>query len=147
MHVAPLLSPQRTVQLTVRLNYIHWLEDLLDLVAPQVKDNAATVKGIDIGTGASCIYALLGAKMNKWQFVATEVADESVKSAKANVERNGLSASIDVRQVKPTTFLQAALTPSDGKFDFCMCNPPFFETIADVRCCLRRCVASSPRAR
>ena len=69
----------------MRLNYIHWLEDLLDLVAPRIKDNAATVKGIDIGTGASCIYALLGAKMNKWQFVATEVADESVKSAKANV--------------------------------------------------------------
>ena len=49
--------------LTNRTNYIHWLEDLLALSAPR---GAQRVRGVDIGTGASAIYALLGAAMNQW---------------------------------------------------------------------------------
>ena len=121
-------------QLTVRLNYIHWVEDLLAMARPPAAGAAArTIKGIDIGTGASCIYALLGATINKWRFVATEVAAESVAAARANVERNNLQPSIDVRHVKPGTFLVPNLRDDDGEFDFCMCNPPFFASLVDVR--------------
>lgn len=126
-------------QLTVRLNYIHWVEDLLAMArtpAGTTADGASrVVKGIDIGTGASCIYALLGATMNKWQFVATEVAAASVTAARANVERNNLQPLVEVRQVTPGTFLVPNLKPSDGQFDFCMCNPPFFANLVDVRSC------------
>lgn len=51
----------------LRLNYLHWIEDLLseyEGLVPKGKD----VVGLDIGVGASCIYPLLGAKMNKWKF-------------------------------------------------------------------------------
>ncbi|XP_003377335.1 putative methyltransferase METT10D [Trichinella spiralis] len=41
-----------------RLNYIHWLQDL---AASHFPDES--VRCIDIGSGASCIYPLLGAKM------------------------------------------------------------------------------------
>eukprot|EP01083_Nonionella_stella_P289112 983932_1 len=41
---------------TQRLNYILWVEDLLAL-SPK---SSETVRGIDIGTGASCIFPLLG---------------------------------------------------------------------------------------
>ncbi|MFH4975049.1 hypothetical protein AB6A40_001758 [Gnathostoma spinigerum] len=50
-----------------KLNYVLWIDDLLKLNG--ITDN---VTGIDIGTGASCVYALLGAKQCGWHFVATD---------------------------------------------------------------------------
>lgn len=43
------------------------------------------------GTGASCIYPLLGAKLNGWRFLATEVDESSMRYAQENIERNGFS--------------------------------------------------------
>lgn len=44
-----------------------------------------------LGTGASCIYPLLGATLNGWYFLATEVDDMCFNYAKKNVEQNNLS--------------------------------------------------------
>lgn len=59
---------------TNRANYIHWIEDLLaSCPAPwhQNGEHEEVVCGIDIGTGANCIYPLLGTALHKWHFVAT----------------------------------------------------------------------------
>ena len=75
-----------------KLNYICWLEDLIALrpaAAGAAAAAPASVSAIDIGTGASCIYALLGAARG-WSVVATEVDEKSMASATANVERNSL---------------------------------------------------------
>ena len=40
------------------------------------------------GCGASCIYPLLGNKMNNWKFIATEVNVESHAYAVKNVLKN-----------------------------------------------------------
>ena len=47
-----------------------------------------------IGCGASCVYGLLGYKMNGWKFIATEVDDESFKYAIKNVADN--MAQVDI---------------------------------------------------
>lgn len=48
-------------------------------------------KGIDIGTGASCIYPLLGVSvMGNWSFIATDTDAVSAEWAKRNVRSNGL---------------------------------------------------------
>lgn len=47
-----------------------------------------------IGTGASCIYPLLGARLNGWQFLATDIDGESVEIARENASRNGLENKI-----------------------------------------------------
>lgn len=52
------------------------------------------------GTGASCIYPLLGATMNGWYFLATEVDDICFNYATKNVEQNSLSDLI--KGVRPT---------------------------------------------
>ena len=46
------------------------------------------------GTGASCIYPLLGKKVNGWQFLATETDELSTATAIDNISRNGLQNSI-----------------------------------------------------
>ncbi|XP_077202027.1 RNA N(6)-adenosine-methyltransferase METTL16 [Paroedura picta] len=109
----------------LRLNYIHWVEDLMAMQDPAGK--ASVVWGIDIGTGASCIYPLLGATLNGWHFIATEVDDVCFSYAKKNVEQNNLSDLIKVVKVPQKTLLLDALEQeSEVIYDFCMCNPPFF---------------------
>ncbi|CAL8361365.1 unnamed protein product [Merluccius merluccius] len=104
----------------LRLNYIHWVEDLID-------GQGQPRKGIDIGTGASCIYPLLGATMNGWYFLATEVDDICFDYATKNVEQNNLSELIKVVKVPQKTLLMDALKAETTiLYDFCMCNPPFF---------------------
>ncbi|TRY92542.1 hypothetical protein DNTS_024549 [Danionella cerebrum] len=103
----------------LRLNYIHWVEDL-------VGGQGNSQRGIDIGTGASCIYPLLGATMNGWFFLATEVDDICFNYAKKNVEQNHLAELIKVVKVPQKTLLMDALKEESIVYDFCMCNPPFF---------------------
>lgn len=57
-----------------RLNYIHWVEDLLasDII-PSSSADGDTKKGFDIGTGANCIYPLLGASVLGWKFVGSGI--------------------------------------------------------------------------
>ncbi|XP_077423103.1 RNA N(6)-adenosine-methyltransferase mettl16 isoform X2 [Vanacampus margaritifer] len=104
----------------LRLNYIHWVEDLID-------GQKQPRRGIDIGTGASCIYPLLGASMNSWFFLATEVDDICFDYATRNVEQNHLSDLVKVVKVPQKTLLMDALKEeTEIVYDFCMCNPPFF---------------------
>lgn len=115
------------------MNYLHWIEDLLALPDSGGASDGGT-RGIDVGTGASCIYPLLGAKMNNWQFVATEIDNESFESARSNVLQNQLEQQIGVVKVKTSNLLTEALAtkPLDEKFDFVMCNPPFFDDMDEA---------------
>uniref|UniRef100_A0A6N2LMJ7 Methyltransferase n=1 Tax=Salix viminalis TaxID=40686 RepID=A0A6N2LMJ7_SALVM len=56
-----------------RSNYIHWVEDLLSSdIIPKNSNDGDIVRGFDIGTGANCIYPLLGASLLGWTFVGRD---------------------------------------------------------------------------
>lgn len=81
---------------TNRANYIHWLEDLL-VLSPQ--PNTEFVTGLDVGCGANCIYPLLGAALNGWRFVGTDITDIALEWAKQNVGSNpNLAKLIEIRR-------------------------------------------------
>ncbi|KAG9288519.1 hypothetical protein G9A89_015725 [Geosiphon pyriformis] len=112
-----------------RLNYIHWIEDLLSCSDTRLDE----VYGIDIGTGASCIYPLLGCTLNKnWKFIATDINKRLVKYAEANIIRNDLRDRVTmVLKTKESKLLldeQLEQITSSKRFSFCMCNPPFYES-------------------
>lgn len=56
-----------------RSNYIHWLNDLVssDIIPNTLSSGGRKVRGFDIGTGANCIYPLLGASLHGWSFVGS----------------------------------------------------------------------------
>eukprot|EP00466_Bigelowiella_natans_P017952 jgi/Bigna1/88320/estExt_fgenesh1_pg.C_300147 len=116
-----------------RLNYVLWLQDLLKLNKPS-KENQPVV-GIDIGTGANCIYPLLGTSLCKsWSFIATDADEKALEIAKMNVDANHLQSRIQLRKVDQSARLQAALKSEDGdQIAFCMCNPPFFGSTLDIK--------------
>lgn len=112
----------------LRLNYIHWIEDLMSTFG------IAKAVGVDIGCGASCIYPLLAARMNTaWHMYATETNERSLKLAEENIGRNELTERIqvahDYNSNEPfTAIIENANWPT---VDFTMCNPPFFDENAE----------------
>ncbi|KAJ8764992.1 hypothetical protein K2173_010462 [Erythroxylum novogranatense] len=167
-----------------RSNYIHWIEDLLSSdIIPKNNVNGNVVRGFDIGTGANCIYPLLGASLLGWSFVGSDITDVALEWAERNVKDNPqISELIEIRKVsskqapnsveqngesamsdskldvscnliecreEPLSSPSFAL-PTDmhtnysgppillgvvrdyEKFDFCMCNPPFFESMEEA---------------
>ncbi|XP_046825269.1 U6 small nuclear RNA (adenine-(43)-N(6))-methyltransferase [Vespa crabro] len=110
--------------LPLRLNYILWIEDLMTHASFTKMEN---VKGIDIGTGAVCIYPLLLAKIYGCYMFGTEVDDTSIESAIENVKNNNLENLIQVIKVDKNKILKETIEENET-FHFIMCNPPFFET-------------------
>lgn len=132
---------------TQRLNYILWLQDLLHCINVDHKQNQIENKtkcfGYDIGTGASCIFPLLGYKIGQlyneeWHFIASEIDDESIQSANYNIIMNHLDSFIQVvkQECNDYIFKNIINNINNGNkekiYDFTVCNPPFFENIDET---------------
>ncbi len=117
-----------------RLDYILHIQDLLSIS----RQESSKIWGIDIGTGASCIYPLLGCTINpEWHFLGVEIKESSLEFAKSNIERNNLSDRIILKlNQDPGKVLSKDLIDIPGvkkaKYDFLMCNPPFYEDLAQI---------------
>ncbi|KAJ5179252.1 hypothetical protein N7492_002462 [Penicillium capsulatum] len=115
-----------------RLNYIHWLHNLVDFTAGQFpfdQDSEHEVIGLDVGTGCCSIYPLIGCATRKnWKFLATDTDEKNIQTAKQNVALNNLESRIHIQQ----TSLNDPLLPLDKlgreNIDFTMCNPPFYSS-------------------
>ncbi|KAK2015925.1 hypothetical protein LZ32DRAFT_525717 [Colletotrichum eremochloae] len=113
-----------------RHNYILWLKGLLD--STTYDDPGRKIAGLDIGTGASCIYPLLGCTQRPWSFFATDIDPQNLSCAKKNVELNNLQNRISVVARTP----QDRLVPLDelgvDALGFVMTNPPFYTSEKDL---------------
>lgn len=107
-----------------RLDYILHIEDLLEGVDE--------INGIDIGTGASCIYPLLACSRNpNWSFTALETNARSIEYAQENVTRNKMASRI---QITNKSLLDVIQDPNNAhrQFHVCLCNPPFYASQAQI---------------
>ncbi|KAL4792841.1 hypothetical protein BDV19DRAFT_367867 [Aspergillus venezuelensis] len=113
-----------------RLNYILWLQDLLDSTSDEYRDSynpGRTVTGLDIGTGCCSIYPLLGTSMRpKWNFIASDIDDENIKTSTQTIKANQLDSRIRVVKTSPDDALISLQTLGVKRLDFTMCNPPFY---------------------
>ena len=116
-----------------RSDYLHHLADLLS-----GGDDAAIPRGpevaiLDIGSGANCIYPLVGASEYGWRFVATEI-DQAAHRWARQVVRINLSVAklIEHRhQPDPRSCFANVTTPGE-RFAASMCNPPFHASAAEA---------------
>jgi len=112
--------------LTLRLNYLLWIQDLLSSQKFPSK-MSEKVTGLDIGTGASCIYPLLAAKHFTWRMIATEKDQSNYDFAIKNVTKNDLASEINIRKVENENSFMKGVINSEESLHFSMCNPPFFD--------------------
>ncbi|WP_020568097.1 23S rRNA (adenine(1618)-N(6))-methyltransferase RlmF [Neolewinella persica] len=123
-----------------RLDYIHALAELLEgdqartqVHGKETKEQSGKgqtkITGLDIGTGASLIYPILGIKEYAWNFVATDVSTRSMKVAGAIARFNpALVKKVALRRQPDTARIFHNVIRQGEWFDFTMCNPPFFES-------------------
>ena len=100
-----------------RADYIHHLSEL-------VTKNSG-VKVLDIGTGANCIYPLIGALEYGWNFIGSDIELEAIKSARQIVCKNNLQDKIEVRIQEKSKSIFDDIIKNGEYFDLTMCNPPF----------------------
>ena len=108
-----------------RADYIHYLADLMGSKKP--------IRVLDIGTGANCIYPLIGHKSYGWKFVATDIDPKSIMIAKQNVQENGLDDAIEIRLQPSKKSIFEGVIGKDEIFDVSMCNPPFHSSAEEAR--------------
>jgi 23S rRNA (adenine1618-N6)-methyltransferase len=114
-----------------RSDYIHHLADLIGTDAAR--------RILDIGTGANCIYPIIGAREYGWRFVGADIDAIAAKWARALVAANPqLRGKIDIRlQPSPAQCFAGIIRPGE-RFDATMCNPPFHATAAEAAATARQ---------
>jgi 23S rRNA (adenine1618-N6)-methyltransferase len=115
-----------------RADYIHYAADLLT----GKKTNA---KVLDIGTGANCIYPIIGCRSYGWKFVASEIDPVAVSAANLIVDSNAvLKNKIKVLQQKNQKSIFSGIIGPHDLFDLTLCNPPFHASLAEANAVTER---------
>lgn len=107
-----------------RADYIHYLADLLN-------NKKGTVNCLDIGTGANCIYPIIGNREYGWQFTASDIDKTALESAQNILDNNenlSLNSSIKLKLQHNKCAVFEGIIQSNDYFDCTICNPPFHES-------------------
>lgn len=112
-----------------RADYLHYVADLLaDPLTGEIP-KGKSVRVLDIGVGANCVYPIIGHRQYGWQFVGADIDPVAVKVASAIVEANKLlKGGISIRLQKNPQNLFKGIVRSGECFHLCICNPPFFHS-------------------
>lgn len=106
-----------------RVDYIHYLADLVAESNGQKIPHGAGIRALDIGTGASLVYPLTGQHEYGWDFTGVDIDPVSLKSARQIYERNNLPIKLR-HQSNPEDSFEGIIGPDD-RFHLTLCNPPF----------------------
>jgi 23S rRNA (adenine1618-N6)-methyltransferase len=116
-----------------RADYLHYLADLLAEGNGGIVPTGVSIRVLDIGTGANCIYPLIGHSAYGWQFVASDIDSVALKNAQRILDANpNFSDAIELRlQTSKQAIFRGVVRP-DERFDLTLCNPPFHASLADA---------------
>ena len=125
-----------------RVDYIHHLAELLEnsLNNKKVKQHLhqlnlmeSSISAVDIGTGASCIYPILGQREYNWRFVASDIDPTSVQAASDIIKKNkGLSQAITCRLQPNVESIFKDIIQKDEFYHLTLCNPPFHASVEEA---------------
>ena len=113
-----------------RADYIHYAADLLASVNSGIIPTGTGTTVLDIGTGSSCIYPLIGHHEYGWGFIGTDVDPVSVTSARNILEKNHIPLSqIEIREQPHPDHIFAGIVRPNERYALSICNPPFHRSI------------------
>lgn len=118
-----------------RADYLHYAADLLAGTSRErVVPTGNSVRCLDIGVGASCIYPILGRVEYGWAFVGADIDPVALASARQIIEANAATlGGIELRlQENPADIFAGIIRPGE-RFDLTVCNPPFHASPEEAR--------------
>lgn len=116
-----------------RADYIHYMADLLSERNDAVIPRGKTVRVLDIGMGANCIYPIIGHHEYGWRFVGTDIDPIAIRAAKQIVASNSaLAGTVECRlQPNASDIFKGVVQPGET-FALCICNPPFHASLTEA---------------
>jgi len=117
-----------------RADYLHHLADLLAAGNGGLIPRGESIRVLDIGVGANCVYPLIGHSEYGWRFVGSDIDRAALACAQAIVDANSDQRdAIELRfQASRSALFKGVLRP-DELFDLSMCNPPFHASLDEAR--------------
>ena len=109
-----------------RVDYIHYIADLLASNNNGIIPEGENVQVLDIGIGANCIYPILGNSVYGWSFVGTEIDEKAIQNCKKIIEVNPkLMDFISLQLQTESRFIFKNIITPEDRFSLTICNPPF----------------------
>jgi 23S rRNA (adenine1618-N6)-methyltransferase len=117
-----------------RADYIHYMADLLGSCNKGKIPEGKTVKCLDIGVGANCVYPLIGSSEYGWSFTGSDTDPVSIASASRIIASNpGIQDLIELRlQPNPNNIFNGIILKGES-FDITVCNPPYHASLAEAQ--------------
>ncbi len=116
-----------------RADYIHYIADLLADSNRGLIPEGNSVKVLDIGVGANCVYPIIGASAYGWDFVGSDIDPVAIQSANNIVVSNpSISDKIECRLQHTDSHIFKGIIKPDEVFDVSICNPPFHGSLAEA---------------
>ena len=116
-----------------RVDYIHYVADLLASSNNDTIPVGENVQVLDIGIGANCIYPILGNSVYGWSFVGTEIDEIALQNCKKIIETNPkLIDAISLQLQTESRFIFKNIITPEDRFSLTICNPPFHSSDAEA---------------
>ncbi len=117
-----------------RADYVHYMADLLASFNNERLVKGRTVKCLDIGVGANCVYPIIGTYEYGWSFVASDIDPISIQSATKIVHSNALlKTNVELRLQSNPKQIFSGIIQKGELFDLSICNPPFHASLAEAQ--------------
>ncbi len=116
-----------------RADYVHYIADLLSNKNGGKIPIGASIKCLDIGVGANCIYPIIGQKEYGWSFIGSDIDPISIESAEKIIALNGLESCIELRLQTDKRDSINGILKKDERIDASICNPPFHASNAEAQ--------------
>ncbi|WP_420572339.1 23S rRNA (adenine(1618)-N(6))-methyltransferase RlmF [Kordia sp.] len=117
-----------------RADYIHHLATLLTETNQGKIPKGEKIICLDIGTGANCIYPIIGTQEYGWSFIASDIDEVSIENARNIVARNEhLKDRIEIRQQKNPNQIFKGIIQQKDQITIALCNPPFHKSAKEAQ--------------
>jgi 23S rRNA (adenine1618-N6)-methyltransferase len=116
-----------------RADYLYHIADLLASGNHGTIPTGNSIRCLDIGTGANCIYPIVGNRLFGWSFVGTEIDPIAKENAEAIISKNDcLTGDIEIRLQKNPGDIFKNVILAGEYFDLTLCNPPFHSSAEEA---------------
>lgn len=109
-----------------RADYIHHIADVICGSNFGRMPAGPRIRCIDIGTGANCIYPVIGSHEYDWSFIGTDIDEDAINSAQKIIDHNPrLKGKVELRLQKEPKDIFYGVLRKEERVDLSICNPPF----------------------
>ncbi len=116
-----------------RADYIQYMADLLSACNNGILPPGKSIRILDIGVGANCVYPIIGNREYGWHFVGSDIDSIAIQSANRIISsNNSLKDTIECRLQTASSAILKNMIRSSEVFDLSICNPPFHASLAEA---------------